>query len=206
MQLRGVVLAIKIRFLISFTHGGQFRRWSGLTFLPRTRDTFLSPPIPATSQTQTFESILNNMTIAEIREICLAFPGATEDIKWGEHLCFNIGGKMFIITSPDSVPVSASFKTSPEDFDALSDKEGFMPAPYLARNKWVYVDTINCFSKKEWEKYLKLSYSIIASRLPLRMQKEIASSKSIGKPAPKKKKAVSKKKSVQKKKVVRKKK
>jgi len=46
MQLRGVVLAIKIGFLISSTHGGQFRRWSGLTFRYAS---FLSPPIPATA-------------------------------------------------------------------------------------------------------------------------------------------------------------
>ena len=32
MQLRGVVLVIKIGFLNSFTHGGQFRSRSGLTF------------------------------------------------------------------------------------------------------------------------------------------------------------------------------
>ena len=41
VPLRGVVLGIKIGFLISFTHGGQFRRWSGLTFRCAS---FLSPP------------------------------------------------------------------------------------------------------------------------------------------------------------------
>jgi|APTNR8051073442_1049403.scaffolds.fasta_scaffold00001_449 predicted DNA-binding protein (MmcQ/YjbR family) len=132
------------------------------------------------------------MTISEIRDLCFTLPGVTEDIKWGDHLCFNIGGKMFLITAPDNVPVSASFKTSDEDFEILSNRVGFMPAPYMARNKWIFVDDIKRFSKKEWEKYLKLSYSIIASRLPLRVQKEIASGKSIGKLAVKKKKVISK--------------
>jgi len=115
------------------------------------------------------------MTIAEIREICLTFPRVTEDIKWSDHLCFNIGGKMFLVTAPDNVPISASFKTSDEDFDTLPSRAGFIPAPYLARNKWILVDDISRFSKKEWEKYLKLSYSIIASKLPQRVQKEITS-------------------------------
>ncbi len=134
------------------------------------------------------------MAISELREICLTFPGVTEDIKWTDHLCFNIGGKMFLVTSPDNVPVSASFKTSDEDFETLSNRQGFIPAPYMARNKWIFVDDIKRFSKREWEKYLKLSYSMIASRLPLCVQKEIANSIAISKPAPKKKKVASRKK------------
>jgi predicted DNA-binding protein (MmcQ/YjbR family) len=145
------------------------------------------------------------MTIAEIREICLTFRGVTEDIKWGDHLCFNIGGKMFLVTAPDNVPVSASFKTSDEDFEILPNRPGFIPAPYMARNKWIFVDDISRFSKKEWEKYLKLSYEIIASKLPLRVQKEIVSGM-ISKATPKKKKVVAKKKTVIKKKAVPKKK
>ncbi len=136
------------------------------------------------------------MTIADLREICLAFPGVTEDIKWGEHLCFNVGSKMFIITSPDSVPVSASFKTTPEDFDALSDKEGFIPAPYLARNKWIYVDDINRLNAKNWERYLQHAYELIASKLSLKIRKQLTepkrttlSSKTVGK----RKKSVKKK-------------
>ena len=132
------------------------------------------------------------MTIAEIREICLTFPGVTEDIKWEDHLCFNIGSKMFLITAPDNVPVSASFKTSEEDFETLCNRPGVIPAPYLARNKWVFVDDLKRFSKKEWDKYLKQAYTIIASKLPLRVQKEIVSGKSIGKLAAKKKKVISK--------------
>lgn len=131
------------------------------------------------------------MTISEIRDLCLTFPGVTEDIKWGDHMCFNIGGKMFLVTAPDNVPVSASFKTSDEDFEALPNREGFIPAPYMARNKWIFVDDIKRFSKKEWEKYLKQAYTIIASKLSLRVQREIVSGKSIGKLAAKKKKVIS---------------
>lgn len=120
------------------------------------------------------------MAIAELREICLAFPGVTEDIKWGDHLCFNIGGKMFIITSPDSVPVSASFKTTPEDFNDLSDKEGFMPAPYLARNKWIFVDDIRRLTPNHWQRYAQQAYELIASKLPLKSKKQLASSKKPG--------------------------
>ena len=44
------------------------------------------------------------MNIPELQQLCKALPGMTEDIKWENHLCFNVGGKMFLVTSPDNVP------------------------------------------------------------------------------------------------------
>lgn len=117
------------------------------------------------------------MTIENLQQICKALPGVMEDIKWETHLCFNVGDKMFLITSPDDVPISASFKASDESFEELTDREGFMPAPYLARNKWVRVDNIKRFSKKEWEKYLKQSYELIFAKLPVKVKKEIEGSR-----------------------------
>ncbi|MCE3258989.1 MAG: hypothetical protein K0S12_630 [Bacteroidetes bacterium] len=113
------------------------------------------------------------MTVEELQGICKKFKGVTEDIKWEDHLCFNIGGKMFLVTSPESVPVSASFKVSDEEFDELSSKKGFMPAPYLARYKWVHVDDIKRLSKKQWEHYAKQSYELIAGKLPAKIKKTL---------------------------------
>ncbi len=113
------------------------------------------------------------MNIEELQNICLNFKGTTQDIKWGEHLCFNIGGKMFMITSPDRFPVSASFKTTDEDFDILTSQEGFKPSPYMARYKWVFVEDISRLSKKQWGHYALKSYEIIAGKLPKKTKKEI---------------------------------
>jgi len=106
------------------------------------------------------------MTIETLQAICKALPEVTEDIKWETHLCFNVGGKMFIITSPDSVPVTASFKASEEVFNELTEREGFTPAPYLARYKWVNVDDIKRLSKKEWQEYMEQAYNLVAAKLP----------------------------------------
>ena len=35
------------------------------------------------------------MDIDALRAICKKLPGVTEDIKWGNDLCFCIAGKMF---------------------------------------------------------------------------------------------------------------
>ncbi len=106
------------------------------------------------------------MTIENLQTICKKLGDVTEDIKWGHDLCFNIGGKMFLVTAPDSVPVSASFKATEETFNELTEREGFIPAPYLARHKWVYVDDIRRLSKKEWDQFIRQSYGLVKAKLP----------------------------------------
>jgi len=38
------------------------------------------------------------MNIDQLRKLCLSFPGATEQIQWGDDLLFKVGGKMFAVT------------------------------------------------------------------------------------------------------------
>ncbi|MEO8665323.1 MAG: MmcQ/YjbR family DNA-binding protein [Ignavibacteria bacterium] len=44
------------------------------------------------------------MKIEDLQKIAMGLPGVAQDIKWQGHLCFNIGGKMFLVTSPDALP------------------------------------------------------------------------------------------------------
>lgn len=101
-------------------------------------------------------------------------PGTTVDIKWEDHLCFNVGGKMYFITAPDKVPHSASFKVTDELFDEYCERDGFMHAPYLARYKWIYVDDISRISKREWKQIISQSYNLIYNKLPAKAKKIIS--------------------------------
>lgn len=105
------------------------------------------------------------MTLEAIQKICNGFPDVTEDIKWEDHLCFNVGGKMFLITSPDLSPVTASFKTTEEKFNELTEREGFKPAPYLAKHKWVWMDDISRMNSREWKELLELAYTLVKRKL-----------------------------------------
>jgi predicted DNA-binding protein (MmcQ/YjbR family) len=109
------------------------------------------------------------MTIEALQTISHQLQGVTENIKLGEHLCFNVGGKSFLFTHPDGVPPSASFKVSDEDFEEVSAIED----PYIARYKWVLVRDINSLTKNEWEHFIKQSYQIIAAKLPAKARKDI---------------------------------
>ena len=116
----------------------------------------------------------------------------------GDVNCAGISGKSrkiraHSVDDADNVPVSASFKTSDEDFGVLPSRQGFIPAPYMAKNKWIFVDDISRFSRKDWETYLRKAYDIIAAKLPLKLQKQIAGGIVVSKPAVKKKATVRKK-------------
>jgi predicted DNA-binding protein (MmcQ/YjbR family) len=102
--------------------------------------------------------------LQEIRNYCLKLKGTTEDIKWEDHLCFCVGEKMYLVTA---------FKASDEDFEELITREGIIPAPYMARHKWVHVDNIERFSFEELSSYSQKSYELVKSKLPKKLQKEI---------------------------------
>ena len=112
------------------------------------------------------------MNIDFLRKYCNSLPGVEEDIKWGNDLCFLVGGKMFCITSLEG-PFSATFKVTDEEFDELTGSGNFEPAPYLARAKWVLATTSTRLNKKDWEVYLDQSYKLIGTKLPLKTQKAL---------------------------------
>lgn len=113
------------------------------------------------------------MTVEDLRNIALELPGTTEDIKWENHLCFSVGKKMYLVTSPDQVPSSASFKVDPEKFDEIISEEGFKKHAYLGRYYWVHVDDMNRLSIKKWKGAISESYSLVSAKLPKKIKKEL---------------------------------
>ena len=112
------------------------------------------------------------MTLDTIQSICKSLPGVTEDIKWENDLCFCIAKKMFCVATL-TTPLMVSFKVKDEEFDELSRSDGVIPAPYAARHKWVLVQDVNRFNKKEWKHYITQSYELIAMKLPKKFQAKI---------------------------------
>ena len=102
----------------------------------------------------------------QVRKICMDLPNVTEQVQWENHLLFKIGGKMFAITSLEPSPNLLSFKADPEEFAELIERPGFIPAPYLARAKWVAIETGTPVPRGELERLLKTSYDLVVARLP----------------------------------------
>jgi predicted DNA-binding protein (MmcQ/YjbR family) len=108
------------------------------------------------------------MNADSIREYCLSFPHATENLQWGDELCFKVGGKIFIMLGLDSVPQRMCFKCSPEKFAELCELEGIRPAPYVGRYKWVMLDRLDALDTQELDHCIRQSYEMVASKANIR--------------------------------------
>ena len=112
------------------------------------------------------------MDIDQLRSFCLSLPAATEDIKWDNDLVFSVGGKMFCVVALDP-PFSCSFKVKDEEFEELSFAEGFKPAPYMARAKWVQVTKSTVWNRNQWESYIRGSYELVAAKLTKKQRQDL---------------------------------
>ena len=117
------------------------------------------------------------MNVDWLRELCLSFPGATEQIQWGYDLVFKVGGKMFALTPLEPAPVCLSFKASPENFAELTERPNIIPAPYLARAQWVALQTRDALPAGELARLLRDSYDMVFAKLPKKTREAVSSSK-----------------------------
>ncbi len=109
-----------------------------------------------------------SMTLQRIREICLALPDATEQIQWGKDLVFKIGGKMFCVACTEPVvppKVALSFKCDDATFAELVERNGVIPAPYMAQHKWVAPEQFDTLGAAELEKLIVRAYEIVKEKL-----------------------------------------
>ena len=112
------------------------------------------------------------MDIEMLRKICSSLRAVTEDVKWGNDLVFSVGDKMFCAASLEP-PFSCSFKVHDDEFDEISNRNGFTPAPYMARAKWVLVTDPSKLNKKDWERFLKQSYELIKIKLTKKLREKL---------------------------------
>lgn len=112
------------------------------------------------------------MDTEALRSYCLSLPGATESIKWEEHLAFCVAAKIFCMTGfePDSPVV---FKINPEQFETLCEHDGIGQAPHFAKRHWVQVRERNVLPATEWCALIRASYDLVVAGLPKKVQAEL---------------------------------
>ena len=113
------------------------------------------------------------MNIETLREICMKLPFVTEDVKWGNDLCFCIGAKMFCVAPLNNI-FSITVKVTDDEFQELTHIDGIVPAPYVAKYKWILVTDIDKYSAKEWEQYIHQSYELVKAKLPKKLLQQLA--------------------------------
>ena len=101
-----------------------------------------------------------------IGKVCLALPGATLDHPFGDHHdAWRVGGKMFVMVGETG---GVSWKVSDIAYEMLTESGRALPAPYLARAKWVNLpdpENADGWDDEELASYFASAHAIVAGRL-----------------------------------------
>lgn len=115
------------------------------------------------------------MTRKEFDKFCKALPKTTHVEQWGGASVWKVGGKIFAVCSewgPGAGP-KISFKCSDLSYDILRQQKGIIPAPYLARAKWVQIEAPKAMSDKDVGAYIDTAYRLVAAKLTRAKRAEI---------------------------------
>lgn len=110
------------------------------------------------------------MDIEMFREYCLSLTGTTEEVKWGDNLCFMIEKKIFVISSLDTG--SLAIKCNPEEFEELAARDGIKQAGHLAKGHWIGMESLDVMPVTELKKRIAESRELVLKKLPKKLQEK----------------------------------
>lgn len=116
------------------------------------------------------------MNIEEIRDYCLAKPGVTEGLPFGEDtLVFKVGEKLFLLTSISSGN-QFNVKCDPERAVELRERYSeVQPGYHMNKKYWNTVYTDGSLTRRQLCDMIDHSYGLVFKSLPKKLQDEIAS-------------------------------
>jgi len=116
------------------------------------------------------------MDAESVRKFCLSLSHVTEDVQWESDLLFRIGNKMFAVLALDAASDHRmSFKCTPEVFAELTERDGIVPAPYVARYHWVALERFDALPERELKELLRNAYRLILEKLPRKSRPQLES-------------------------------
>jgi predicted DNA-binding protein (MmcQ/YjbR family) len=115
------------------------------------------------------------MRHADIERYCLSLPGATVHTPWGDSRVYKVAGKMFAMLAHDDRghPSEVWFKAGEGSFEILLRQKGIRPCPYLARAKWVALESPNVLPPNIIKAYLSRAHWQVVEGLPKKKRMEL---------------------------------
>jgi len=115
------------------------------------------------------------MTREEFDDYCRSLKATTNVIQWGNASVWKIGGKIFAICSHwgKGEEQKISFKCSDLSYSILIEQEYIVPAPYLARAKWVQLTSDKAMTAEDIKTYINEAYSIVKAKLTKAARKDL---------------------------------
>ena len=107
------------------------------------------------------------LNIETFREYCLAKPGVTEELPFGEDtLVFKVLGKMFALTSLDDEQFHINLKCEPEKAIQLREMYACVqPGYHMNKQHWNTVSVDGSVPPREVYQWIDDSYQLVAAKL-----------------------------------------
>lgn len=96
-------------------------------------------------------------------------------MQWRGASVWKIGGKIFAICAKwgEGGHDKISFKCSDLAYAMLCQQPGVIPAPYLARAKWVAVDAADALGDPAIRDYIAAAHAIVTGKLTKAKRREL---------------------------------
>jgi predicted DNA-binding protein (MmcQ/YjbR family) len=109
------------------------------------------------------------MNPAELRSLCLEFPGSIETFPFGpETSVFKVGGKLFALSPLTHSPLRVSLKCEPQLAAQLRQAHrAVLPGYHLNKRHWNTVIIDGSMPERMIEDMVEDSYDLVVSQLPL---------------------------------------
>jgi predicted DNA-binding protein (MmcQ/YjbR family) len=108
-----------------------------------------------------------------LRTYCLSFPHATESLQW-ESLVFKVAGKIFAVAALEPERHVLSIKCAEEKFAEMVECPGVVPAPYLARAKWIALESEDALPHRQLRALIRESYDLVVAKMPRKSREALA--------------------------------
>jgi predicted DNA-binding protein (MmcQ/YjbR family) len=106
------------------------------------------------------------MLLDRLQSFALSLPQTTVVAQWG-GLVYKVAGKVFLVLSLDErVLEGITFKCTPDEFDALTETDGIIQAPYFAKRHWVKLEDPSALREPQLTARIRRSYDLVAAGLP----------------------------------------
>lgn len=117
----------------------------------------------------------NTMNRTDFDAYCERLQATTHVEQWGGASVWKVGGKIFAICSRwgSGTDQCISFKCSDFSYEILCEQDGIVPAPYLARAKWVQIQNPDVMDDDDLRRYLDTAHGIVAGKLTKTRQKAL---------------------------------
>jgi predicted DNA-binding protein (MmcQ/YjbR family) len=108
------------------------------------------------------------MNAAQLRDLCLSFPGAEETFPFGPNTSvFKVEGKMFALSQLGADSLRVSLKCEPELAEALRGAHAaVLPGYHLNKRHWNTVVIDGSLADETVRDMIEDSYDLVVSKLP----------------------------------------